>query len=203
MDSEKIIQKALNFVKEKLGNEKTGHDFWHAYRVWKLAKFIAEKEGIKNTFCIELAAILHDIADRKTFGEKEGMKMIKEFLNSFGINEEEIEKICEIIASISFSKGKVPTSLEGKIVQDADRLDALGAIGIARCFAYGALLNRAIHDPENPQDTSIAHFYQKLLKLKQTMHTKTARQIAEKRHKFIEEFLKEFFNEWDMKDLEK
>jgi uncharacterized protein len=122
---------------------------------------------------------LHEIADRKTFGEEKGMEMIREFLNKQGVDAETIEKICEIIANISFSKGKTPASLEGKIVQDADRLDAMGAIGIARCFAYGGKNNRVIYDPENIEDTSIGHFYEKLLRLKDLMHTQIARKLAE------------------------
>ncbi len=202
MQEKEIVQKALEFTKRKLGNEKTGHDFWHAYRVWRLAKFIAKKEGIAQTLEIELAAILHDIADRKTFGEEKGMEMIRNFLRVNELSNEQIEKICEIISNISFSKGKVPESVEGKIVQDADRLDAIGAIGIARCFAYGGKNDRVIYDPENIKDTSIWHFYEKLLKLKDLMHTQTAKEIAEKRHNFMKLFLEEFFKEWNAEDVE-
>ncbi len=202
MQEKEIVQKALEFTKRKLGNEKTGHDFWHAYRVWILAKFIAKKEGVDQTLEIELAAILHDIADRKTFGEEKGMEMIRNFLRVNELSNEQIEKICEIIGNISFSKGKVPESVEGKIVQDADRLDAIGAIGIARCFAYGGKNDRVIYDPENIKDTSIWHFYEKLLKLKDRMHTQTAKEIAEKRHNFMKLFLEEFFKEWNVEDVE-
>ncbi len=141
------------------------------------------------------------MADRKTFGEEKGMEMIRNFLRTNELNNEQIEKICEIIANISFSKGKVPKNVEGKIVQDADRLDAIGAIGIAKCFAGGSLFNRCIYDPENVKGTSIGHFYEKLLKLKDLMHTQTAKEIAEKRHNFMKLFLEEFFKEWNAEDV--
>ena len=197
---EEIVKDCLELVKKLLDGEKSGHDYWHAYRVWKLAKYIAEKEGVKDTLVVEVAAILHDIADRKTFGEKKGLEIIRRFLKEKGVESRVIERVESIVTSISFSKGKTPSDIEGRIVQDADRLDALGAIGIARCFAGGAVFNRVIYDPENVEKSSIGHFYEKLLKLKDLMNTETARRIAEKRHKFMEKFLEEFFREWEVEE---
>lgn len=124
-------------------------------------------------------------------------ELISEFLFELNIPKETISKIIEIISQVSFSKGSIPTTLEAKIVQDADRLDALGAIGLARTFAYGGSKHREIWNPENPGETSIQHFYDKLLKLKDLMNTHTARMIAEKRHKYLEEFLERFDTEWE------
>ncbi len=202
LDKEKseILKNVEKFVREKLKDEPTGHDYYHAKRVMNTALKIQEEEG-GDKFIISISALLHDIADEKTFGEKEGNEMIRNLLKSNGLEEEVINKILDIIGSVSFKKGKVPKSKEGKIVQDADRLDALGAIGIARTFAYGGKNNRLIYDPENVKKTTIGHFYEKLFKLKDLMNTKKGKEIAEKREKIMREFLKNFFDEWEGRDL--
>jgi uncharacterized protein len=216
MNQQKIIEETANYVKEKLEKDTTGHDWWHTLRVWKMAKYISEKEGA-NTFIVELAALLHDIADWKFHegDDSAGPKIAKQLLEKVNLDKVSINEICEIVANVSFKGEKhkeVMKTIEGKIVQDADRLDAIGAIGIARVFAFGAHLGNAIHDPnmkpiknktveeyKKMDETSINHFYEKLLLLKDRMNTKTAKQIAEGRHKFMEDFLYRFFKEWDGK----
>ena len=218
MNKEEIIQKTAQFVREHLEGESTGHDWWHTYRVWKMALRIAKEEKDVNIFVIQLAALLHDIADWKFHGGDEsiGVKLAREWLEKLGVDEKTINNVCEIIKEVSFKGAGVkskPKTKEGMIVQDADRLDALGAIGIARCFATGAKLNQEIYNPEikpkfhktfeeykNSKTTSINHFYEKLLLLKDLMNTETARRIAEGRHKFMEEFLDRFFREWNGED---
>jgi len=168
-------------------------------------------------FIVELAALLHDIADWKFHSgdQSVGPKKAREWLESQGVDEQIIFQVCEIIANMSYKGAKVENkikTLEGKIVQDADRLDAIGAIGIGRAFAYGGHKNRALHDPgvkpeihqtaehyHNSNGTTINHFYEKLFLLKDLMNTKTGKNMAEHRHKFTEEFLKEFLDEWDGK----
>lgn len=208
-----IIEKAIEYVKAFFENDFSGHDFYHTLRVYNLAKFIAERENGDKEI-IELSALLHDVDDYKLVGEQEEkFKNTKEFLKSCNYPSEKIERICHIISQVSF-KGKdtqIPDTLEGKIVQDTDRLDAMGAIGIARTFAYGGSKKRAMHVPGQKhmdkemsaeeyytnEGTAINHFYEKLLKLKALMNTKTAKEMAEHRHKYMENFLKEFFEEWD------
>ena len=218
MKEEDVIKKTAEFVRKRLGKEVTGHDWWHAYRVWKMALRIAKEEGDADLFVVQLAALLHDIADWK-FCQGDttlGPKIAEKWLKKLGVKEEIISHVCEIIREISFKGAEVKSEMktkEGMIVQDADRLDAMGAIGIARCFATGAKLNREIYNPQikpklhktfeeykNSESTSINHFYEKLLLLKDLMNTKTAKKIAEKRHKFMEQFLDRFFKEWDGKD---
>ncbi len=217
MDNE-IIGKTKEFAKAKLYGESTGHDWWHVYRVWKNAVSIGEKENA-DMFVVQLAAFLHDIADWKLHGgdHDAGPNEARKFLESLGVKGSVVSHVCEIIKSLSFvggGKKEMPT-LEGKVVQDADRLEALGAIGIARAFATGQKLGQPIHDPEikhvdNPsveeykkaytgerKNTTINHFYEKLLLLKDLMNTETAKKIAEERHRYMEEFLERFYNEWD------
>jgi uncharacterized protein len=217
MNKNKILKKVKEYVKKELGSEPTGHDFWHAFRVWKMAKKIAEKED-GDLFLIELAAWLHDISDWKFSGDiRAGSKKAKELLEKLGVDQKTIKKVCYIIENISFKGAGVKDKmeiLEGKIVQDADRLDVIGAIGIARTFAYGGFKGREIYNPKikpklhksfkeykSSKGTSINHFYEKLLLLKDRLHTKTAKRIAQKRHKFLEEFLAQFFKEWELKDF--
>jgi len=195
---EEVIKNTLEYVKKKLEKDTSGHDYYHSYRVWKIAKRISKVEG-GDTFIIELAALLHDVCDHKFTSDKEScMNELKAFLETQGLKREEINKIVDIISKISFSVNKTgdDLSIEARIVQDADRLDAMGAIGIARCFATGALLGRKIYDPED-KNNSINHFYEKLLLLKDLMNTPTARRIAEQRHRFMEQFLEEFYKEWE------
>ena len=218
MNEEDVIRQTAEFVKKRLGKEVTGHDWWHAYRVWKMALRIAKEEGDVDLFVVQLAALLHDIEDWKFCkGDTTlGPKIAEKWLRKLGVKEEIISRVCEIIREISFKGAGVKSRMktkEGMIVQDADRLDAMGAIGIARCFATGAKLNREIYNPQikpklhktfeeykNSESTSINHFYEKLLLLKDLMNTKTAKRIAEKRHKFMEQFLDRFFKEWDCRD---
>ncbi|HPS21343.1 MAG TPA: HD domain-containing protein [Candidatus Paceibacterota bacterium] len=214
MNKEEIIQKTIEYTKSKLSGEGTGHDWWHVYRVWKNAKNIAEKEKA-NSFVVELSALLHDIADWKfNDGDEEiGSKISRDWLESLSVDKEIIDQVCEIIANSSFKGAGVENkinTLEGKILQDADRLDAIGAIGIARAFAYGGSKNREIYNPDikpefhttseqykNNKSTTINHFYEKLLLLKDLMHTDTAKEIAKERHEFMELFLNKFKKEWD------
>jgi len=218
MNKKEIIKKTESFVKKHLKGDVTGHDWWHIDRVRKMALRIAKKEKNVDLFVVQLAALLHDIADWKFHGGDEtiGIKLAEEWLKRLKVEKNVIERVCEIIREISFKGAEVKSKMktkEGMIVQDADRLDAIGAIGIARCFATGAKLNREIYNPEikprlhktfeeykKAKSTSINHFYEKLLLLKDLMNTKTAKKIAEKRHKFMEQFLDRFFKEWNCKD---
>ena len=211
-----LVEKTAKFVKEKLLGEATGHDWWHVYRVWNNAKLIAKSQKA-NLLIIELAALLHDISDWKFSGgdEHAGPQIAKDFLSSINCEEEIIEQVCEIISTLSFKGANVKTpmrTLEGEIVQDADRLDALGAVGIARTFAYGAFAQQEIYNPQikpkthnsfdeykNSKGTSINHFYEKLLLLAQRMNTQAAKEIAFARQKYMEEFLEQFFAEWEGK----
>jgi len=218
MKEEDIIKQTAEFVKEHLGREVTGHDWWHTERVWKLALRIAREEKDVDLFVVQLAALLHDIADWKFHGGDitVGPKLAEEWLKKLQVEEDIISHVCEIIKEMCFKGAGVKTQMrtkEGMIVQDADRLDAMGAIGIARCFATGAKLNREIYNPEikpklhktfeeykKAESPSINHFYEKLLLLKDLMNTKTAKKVAEKRHKFMKQFLDRFFKEWGCRD---
>lgn len=209
-----IIEEVKKRVEKELQGETTGHDWWHVYRVWKMAKRIVKEERLAaDMFIIELAALLHDIADWKFQKDKSQSSKIKEVLSGLKIDRKVSKKIIDIAQNISFKGAKVVSkmeSIEGKIVQDADRLDALGAIGITRAFAYGGYKHRSIYDPEKKPilhktfeeykrgTTTINHFYEKLLLLKDRMNTKTAKKIAEERYRFMEKFLKRFFQEWNI-----
>jgi len=215
--SSKLIKATADYVKSTLTGESSGHDWWHVYRVWQMSKKLAKSEAEADLLVIELAALLHDIADWKfNNGTNEvGIEKAKILLKDFGVSEEIIENVCHIIDNVSFKGAKVKNyiaTIEGKIVQDADRLDAIGAIGIARAFAYGGGMGREIYNPDikprmhasfeeykNSKGTSINHFYEKLLLLKNMLNTKTAKKIAEKRHKFMKDYLVQFFKEWDGK----
>lgn len=207
-----IIKSTVAYVKKTTSD--SSHDWWHVYRVWKTAIKIAKKERA-DLFVVQLAALLHDIADWKFHGgnEEVGPQMAREWLKKLGVNENTIDHVCQIIKDMPFKGAGVATpmrTLEGMVVQDADRLDALGAIGIARTFAYGGHKGREIYNPEikpkthksfeqykSSKGSTINHFYEKLLLLKDRMNTRTAKKIAEKRHKFMEQFLGEFFGEWN------
>lgn len=206
-----IVDNAFDFIKRIFSEDYSGHDYYHSIRVYNNAINIALIEG-GNLFLIKLAALLHDIDDRKLFNTSDNLDHAQAFLKDNCVDEDSIFKICKIIKSVSFKGGEsvVPDSIEGKIVQDADRLDALGAIGIARTFAYGGHKGRPIYEPcekpieemtakeyENHTSSSINHFYEKLLKLKDLMNTETAKSLAEKRHAFIENYLDEFISEWN------
>lgn len=182
---EAVIQKAIQYIKEYFADDYSGHDYWHSFRVYKLAEEIARKEQA-NLFIVRLAALLHDVDDRI------------------------ISDVCTIIEDVSYEGNSMtPQSLEGKCVQDADRIDAIGAIGIARAFSYGGNHNRAIYDPEiEPSlnmtrdeyrkhiSTTINHFYEKLFRLKELLNTSTAKEIAEHRDRFMHEYVDEFLLEW-------
>lgn len=211
---ESIIEQTVAFVKQTLANAEGGHDWWHIQRVWKLSKTIAVSENA-SLFVVELGALLHDIADSKFHdgNEELGAQKAREFLSTLQVDKAIIEHIVLIIDNISFKGGKDAQkfkSIELDIVQDADRLDAIGAIGIARTFNYGGFKNRELYNPDirpNLQMTkeeyksstapTINHFYEKLLLLKDRMNTKTGRNMAQQRHLFMERFLEEFYKEWN------
>lgn len=214
-NEQQIINQTAEFIRQKFDGEATGHDWYHIERVWKMAQRIGAKEGA-DLFVVELGALLHDIADWKFHDEDAGGKAAKKWLEIHKVELGVINRVCEIVDGISFKglgqKNKIK-SLEGKIVQDADRLDAIGAIGIARVFAYGGSKSRSIYDPAVALDEPLAdeeyqklnqqsgrstihHFYDKLLHLKDRLNTDTARKLAERRHKFMETYLREFLREW-------
>ena len=213
MNKQFIIDKTVEFVKEKMMGEGSGHDWWHVWRVWQLAIKIGQIEKA-DLLIVQLGALLHDIADWK-FNDgdtKAGGKAATIWLKKIKVDNNLINKVIEIIDNSSFKGANVkeyPLTKEGKIVQDADRLDAIGAIGIGRTFAYGGSKNREMYNPEiqikmanNFEEykmsgqTTINHFYEKLFLLKDRMNTGTGKKIAEKRHKFMEQFLEEFYSEW-------
>lgn len=213
MDKDKIICIVQNFVKKTMQNEQSGHDWWHIKRVCNIAKKINKNEK-KDEFKILMIALLHDIYDNKIF-EGDSKSALRKLFNELkiedSIQEEVIASIIYDIGHIGFKGGfnHIDLSPEGKIVQDADRIDGMGAIGIARTFTYGGKVGRIIYNPDvgiikinnedeyrNLERHTINHFYEKLLKLKDTMNTVEGRRIAMHRHKYMEEFLKEFFEEW-------
>ena len=217
--NQEIIEKTKNYVKKKLENDGSGHDWWHIYRVLQNANAINRIEKA-NDYTIQLAALLHDISDWKYSDgdEQAGPKLAEKWLTSLQVEVKVTKQVYEIIETISFkgmNSEKPMSTIEGKIVRDADRLDAIGAIGIARCFAFGGSRNRLMHDPnaefkvnltekeyknlDRKTNTQINHFYEKLLHLKNLMQTQTGRKIAEKRHKFMEVYLDQFFKEWNGK----
>lgn len=214
MSSIEIVDRTIDHVRTAMSGDGTGHDWWHVYRVWKTAKRIGQAEDT-DLIVVELAALLHDIADWKAHGGDStvGPKMATAWLTTCNLDSNRIEHVGQIIADISFKGAgvKEPTlSLEGKAVQDADRLDAIGAIGIARTFAYGGSKGRLIYDPNrkpmdhqtadsylNNDGATINHFYEKLLLLKDRMNTPTGKAIAEKRHRFMEDYLRQFYEEWE------
>ncbi|MFD2515621.1 HD domain-containing protein [Pontibacter locisalis] len=214
MIKEETVAAAATYVQQLLSGEGSGHDWWHILRVWNNAKSIAAHEQA-DMFVVELAALLHDIGDHKFHNGDEtvGPKMARAWLEKHQVEEKTIQHVCQIIKDLSFKGANTSSamhSLEGQIVQDADRLDAIGAIGIARTFAYGGHKSRELYNPEiNPvlHDSfeaykastapTINHFYEKLLLLKDRMHTKTAKKIAADRHLYMENFLKQFYREWE------
>lgn len=209
-----LINNTILFVKQQLENAEGGHDWFHIERVYKNALLIAREEEC-DILIVKLGALLHDIADSKFHNGDEsiGPKIAREFLESQGLKEESIQHIIAIIENISFKGGnfeKKFNSKELEIVQDADRLDALGAIGIARTFNYGGFKNRALYNPriqpnlnmnkeeyKNSESPTLNHFYEKLLLLKDKMNTPTGKKLAEGRHKYMELFLSQFYAEWD------
>lgn len=209
-----IIQKTIAFVKQKLQGAEAGHDWFHIERVYKNAMHIANGNESVNLLVVQLGALLHDIADSKFHNGDEtiGPKMAQKFLEENKIDENIIEEVVKIIENISFKGGikREYTSEELDIVQDADRLDAIGAIGIARTFNYGGFKNRELYNPEIKPNLNMSkeeykkstaptinHFYEKLLLLKDKMNTQKGKELAEERHHFMEVFLEQFYKEWD------
>lgn len=216
MNKQEIIQKTELYVKEKLSGEGTGHDWLHTDRVRRNALIIGKKERV-DLFVVELGALLHDVADYKFHGGDEtiGPKVAREWLTGLRADAEVINHVTDIVTHISYKGAGVANKIstpEGKVVQDADRLDAIGAIGIARCFAYNGHMDNEIYNPDiQPvmhqtaeeykrfKGTAINHFYEKLLLLKDRMNTLTAKAMAESRHAYMQDFLEEFLAEWDSK----
>jgi uncharacterized protein len=208
-----LIEEAEKFAKSMMENDSTGHDWFHVDRVRKTALYIANKEQKGNLFIIEMAALLHDVTDDKlNENVQQGQMRLQDFFERINLEHEATLNILEVIHTISFRGGekKKLTTWEAKIVQDADRLDAIGAIGIARAFAYGGKKGNPIYHPaygirenmtveeyRNGQSSSIHHFYEKLLLLKDLLNTETAKVIAEDRHRFMEQYLTQFYLEWN------
>lgn len=213
MNKTEILSKTAVFVKQKLSGEGTGHDWWHIERVRNNAVKIAQEEGA-DLFIVHLGALLHDIADWKFHGgdEEAGPTTARNWLTELGIDKEIIAHVCDIIKTVSFKGANVATKMktkEGQCVQDADRLDAMGAIGIARAFAYGGHKGRELHNPNVPPERhgsfeqykkstgpTLNHFYEKLFLLKELMNTPTGKRMAEERHRFMEEYVERFLDEW-------
>jgi uncharacterized protein len=209
-----MLDETVAFVKKTLANAEGGHDWWHTYRVWQNAKHIGKQENV-DMQVVELAALLHDIADAKFHDgdESVGPERATEFLGSLGVEADTIAHVVNIIRHMSFKNSfeeNTWTSPEMQVLQDADRLDAIGAIGIARAFSYGGYKGRAFYDPAIPPDLqmtkeaykkstapTINHFYEKLLLLKDGMHTSAGKAMAAERHKFMEIYLGQFYKEWE------
>ena len=197
---DKIVENAMAYARELFSRDHSGHDWFHTLRVYKMATTLAEKEGAQ-LLPVQLGALLHDVDDIKLSPQTHKNKdNARKFLRENGAGPDMIEKICHIIDQVSFkgTDSVTPDSLEGMCVQDADRLDAMGAIGIGRTFAFGGSRGRRMHDPDG-QDTSssIQHFYDKLLRLKELMNTETGRRLALERDAFMRSFLNQFYAEWD------
>jgi uncharacterized protein len=214
MNRDEIIAATVNFTKETLASAEGGHDWWHIYRVWKSAKTIAAEEAV-DTLVVELGALLHDIADSKFHqgDESIGPNLARQFLEQLQVEEPIILHVENIIKHISFKGGNEKQLFHSKeldVVQDADRLDAMGAIGIARAFNYGGYKNRKIYDPnispnlqktreeyKQNQEPTINHFYEKLFLLKERMNTSSGKLLAEKRHDFMTQYIAQFYAEWE------
>lgn len=214
MENQKIIEATAKFAQKTLEGAEGGHDWFHIERVWKNAKHIGQDEGNVDMFVIELSALLHDIADSKFHGgdEEIGPKTARAFLISLSVDNDIIEHVENIVRHISFKgslEGQTWSSPELAVVQDADRLDAIGAIGIARTFNYGGSKGRKLYDPSTPPNVNqtkaeykaseaptINHFYEKLLLLKDKMNTQAGKRIAANRHQYMEQFLEQFYKEW-------
>lgn len=208
----RIIDDAIAYARGIFADDYSGHDFFHTLRVYKMATVLAEREGAE-VLTVQLAALLHDVDDVKLSPETHaGKDRAVRFLSGHGVPGETIAEICGIIEGVSFvgTDSVAPESLEGKCVQDADRLDAMGAVGIARAFAYGGSRGRAMYDPDIPfreamnaeeyrssRSTTVNHFYEKLLRLRALMNTDAARAIAEARDAYMRSYLEEFFAEWE------
>jgi len=215
--SNDLINQTAEHVKATMAQDGTGHDWFHIERVWRTAKIIQAQEG-GDLEVVELAALLHDIADWKFSNgdEDAGRRVSREWLVQIGANPPIVDHVCEIVGDLSYKGSGVPDemrTLEGKIVQDADRLDAIGAIGIARCFAYGGYKNMPLYDPDikpgvhtsfdaykKKKGTTFNHFYEKLFLLKDRLNTQAAKSLAQGRHDFMQEYVNRFLKEWDSQD---
>lgn len=212
-----VLARTEAHVRREMSGEGTGHDWWHVHRVRRTALRLAGEEGA-DPYVVELAALLHDVADHKFHGgdHTAGPRAARAWLEGIGADDAIIEHVCEIIAGLSFKGAGVPTPMrtpEGRVVQDADRLDAMGAVGVARAFAYGGSLGRPLHEPGDAPEmhdsfeaykrssgATTNHFHEKLLLLRDRMNTAAARRVAEGRHRFMEAFLARFHAEWDGED---
>jgi uncharacterized protein len=218
IDNERIVAQVASNSKSFHSSDTTGHDWWHIYRVWNLAKFIAQREGA-DMLVVELAALLHDMDDHKIKGaNSKDLPNAWEVLNGIDIKADIREQVIGVIKQVSFKGAKVdttPTSLEACVVQDADRLDAIGAIGIARAFAYGGSKKQALYSPDekpqlhrsfeeykNSKGSTLNHFFEKLFLLKERLNTNTAKVIAAERHKYMEQFVERFLGEWNLGEME-
>ncbi len=211
MTNDNTIMQAREYVRDRLYGEGSGHDWWHIHRVTEMAERIASYEQA-DPFVCTLAALFHDLADEKVVGSSEtGLREIHDWLHNHGVNEIDRDHILSIISTMSFrgGHGEPMKTLEGKVVQDADRLDAIGAIGIARTFAYAGSKGHILYDPDIPPrssmtaeqyrkdtNTAVNHFYEKLLKLRDRMNTDYGKQLAASRHASMESFLERFYLEW-------
>jgi uncharacterized protein len=211
---QKIVSAAEQLIRQTLAGDSSGHDWWHIDRVRNVALRLAKEEGA-DLFVVELAALLHDIADWKFHAgdDTQGPQQARAWLTNQGVAAEVVEHVAEIIATLSFKGAGVPTPMrtkEGAVVQDADRLDAIGAIGVARAFAYGGHRGRPMHDPDCPPEShasfaaykknsgpTLNHFYEKLFLLKDRMNTAAAKRLALARHAYLEQFVEEFLAEWE------
>jgi uncharacterized protein len=218
MDKKAVVASTVKYVRSSMSDEGNGHDWWHTYRVWKTALEIAKLEKGADLFLVQLGALLHDVADWKFNGgdDKAGERATRAWLGKLGVDDDTIGQVCQIVNNVSFKGSGVKDAmrtLEGKIVQDADRLDAIGAIGIARAFMYGGYEGSQMHDPDSkPKShksfaeykasnaTVINHFYEKLLLLKGRMNTPTARKMANDRDAFMRLYLGKFYKEWNGKE---
>lgn len=217
--NKELVQRVATLAENFHSTDTTGHDWWHVYRVWNLSKYIARQE---NTDClvVELAALLHDMDDHKIPGaDAVNFPNARNTLLSLNADSLLVEKVVEVISQVSFKGAGVnttPTSLEACVVQDADRIDAIGAIGVARAFAYGGSKNRELFNPnvkpthhtsfeeyKNSKGSTLNHFYEKLLLLKDLLNTNTAKRIAQQRHAYMQQFVEQFLDEWNMRDFER
>jgi uncharacterized protein len=203
MERGELIKITEEFAKQNLKGYDSGHDWWHIQRVRRIAQFINEQEAIADPFTLEIAVLLHDSADSKFAGDdiENGYAMIGEFMQNNCLGDIK-DQVIEIIRNVSFSKKNPSGNLSDPvllILQDADRLDAIGAIGVARAFNYGGFRNNPIYSPDVELliPSTISHFYEKLLVLKYRMNTLTAKRLAIERHEYLEEFLKQFYKEWE------
>jgi uncharacterized protein len=208
------ISATADYMQAQFSGESSGHDWWHTYRVWQMALRLAEAEGADTTV-VALAALLHDVADWKFHDGDDtlGARQSRDWLSGLGVAADVIAQVTEIVVKVSFKGAGVadaPLSLAGQCVQDADRLDAIGAVGIGRAFAYGGAKGRLMHDPAEPpvlhtsfadyqhkQSSTLNHFYEKLLLLRDRLHTAEARRVAAERHAFMEAFVARFLLEWE------